>query len=53
MGQPLHTCMTKAVIVDGDRLRTGPKWIAARRGRLQLYTEGGRGSVFSFLMVGR
>lgn len=31
--------MTKAVIADGDQLRTGPKWIMARRARLNLYTD--------------
>jgi len=39
MEQPLHTCMTKAVIGDGDQLRTGPKWITSRRGRLKLYSD--------------
>ena len=31
--------MTKAVIADGDQLRTGPKWITARRGQLKLYPD--------------
>ena len=31
--------MTKAVIADGDQLRTGPRWITSRRGRLKLYSE--------------
>lgn len=39
MDQPLHSCMTKAVIADGDQLRTGPKWIMSRRGRLKLYSD--------------
>jgi len=39
MEQPLHTCMTKAVIGDGDQLRAGPKWITSRRGRLKLYSD--------------
>ncbi len=39
MNQPLHTCLTKAVIADGDQLHTGPKWITARRARLKLYNE--------------
>lgn len=39
MNQPLHSCMTKAVIADGDQLRTGPKWITSRRGRLRLYSD--------------
>jgi len=39
MEQPLHSCMTKAVIADGDQLRTGPKWITSRRGRLKLYSD--------------
>lgn len=39
MEQPLHSCMTKGVIADGDQLRTGPKWIMSRRGRLKLYAN--------------
>ena len=39
MEQPLHTCITKAVIANGDQLRTGPKWITSRRGRLKLYKD--------------
>ncbi len=39
MDKPLHSCMTKAVIGDGDQLRTGPKWITARRGLLKLYSD--------------
>ncbi len=39
MDQPLHSCMTKAVIADGDQLRTGPKWITSRRGRLKVYSD--------------
>lgn len=31
--------MTKAVIADGDQLRTGLKWIMARRGYLKLYPD--------------
>ena len=31
--------MTKAVIADGDQLRTGPKWITARRGLLKIYPD--------------
>ena len=31
--------MTKAVIGDGDQLRTGPKWITSRRGLLKLYSD--------------
>lgn len=39
MDQPLYSCITKAVIADGDQLRTGPKWIISRRGRLKLYSD--------------
>jgi hypothetical protein len=39
MEQPLHSCMTKAVIADGDQLRTGPKWVTSRRGLLKLYSD--------------
>ena len=39
MDNPLHSCMTKAVIGDGDQLRMGPKWITARRGLLKLYSD--------------
>jgi len=39
MDQPLHSCMTNAVIADGDQLRTGPKWITSRRGRLKLHSD--------------
>ena len=39
MDQPLHSCMTKAVIADGDQLRVGPKWITSRRGRLKLFSD--------------
>lgn len=39
MDQSLHSCMTKAVIADGDQLRTGPMWITSRRGRLKLYSD--------------
>ena len=31
--------MTKAVIADGDQLRTGPKWIMSRRGLLKIYSD--------------
>ena len=36
---PLHTCMTKAIIAEGDQLRTGPQWVTARRARLKLYDD--------------
>jgi hypothetical protein len=39
MQQPLHTCMTKAVIADGDQLRMGPRWLTSRRARLKLYDD--------------
>jgi len=35
----IYACMTKAVIADGDQLRTGPKWITSRRGILKLYVD--------------
>ncbi len=39
MEQPLHTCMTKAVIADGDQLQSGPQWIMSRRAFLKLYED--------------
>lgn len=39
MSQLLHKCMTKAVVGDGDQLRTGPKWLLARRATLKLYDD--------------
>ena len=39
MQEPLHTCMTKAIIADGDHLRLGPRWITSRRARLKLYED--------------
>ena len=31
--------MTKAIIADGDQLKTGPKWITSRRAILRLYDD--------------
>ena len=39
MELPIHTCMTKAIIADGDQLQTGPKWITSRRALLKLYSD--------------
>jgi hypothetical protein len=39
MDVPLYSCMTKAVIADGDQLRTGPKWITSRRGLLKIFPD--------------
>ncbi len=39
MPEPIHSCMTKAVIGDGDRLECGPRWIAARRAKLRLFED--------------
>ena len=39
MEQTLHSCMTKAVIADGDQLQSGPQWITSRRARLKLYED--------------
>ncbi len=39
MNQPIHSCMTKAVIADGDQLETGPRWLTSRRGRLKLFDD--------------
>ena len=39
MEEPLHTCVTKAVIAEGDQLQSGPKWIMSRRGRLKLFSD--------------
>jgi hypothetical protein len=37
--QPLYSCMTKALIADGNQLRTGPKWVTSRRASLKLYSD--------------
>jgi hypothetical protein len=39
MNQPIHSCMTKAVIADGDQLESGPQWLTSRRGRLKLFDD--------------
>jgi len=39
MSELLHKCMTKAVIGDGDQIRSGPKWIFSRRGMLKVYDD--------------
>ena len=39
MEQPIHSCLTKAVIADGDQVRSGPKWIMSRRARLHLLED--------------
>lgn len=39
MSKLLYNCMTKAVVGDGDQLRTGPKWILARRGTLKVFDD--------------
>ena len=39
MADLIHSCMTKAVIGDGDQLECGPKWITARRSTLKLYDD--------------
>ena len=31
--------MTKAVVGEGDQLRTGPRWMTSRRGILRLYPD--------------
>jgi len=33
----IHSCMTKAVVGDGDQLECGPQWITSRRARLKLF----------------
>ena len=37
--QPLHTCLVKAVIADGDQLEHGPQWLMSRRARLRLFDD--------------
>ena len=39
MTQPIHICMTKAIIADGDQLETGPQWITSRRAKLRLFDD--------------
>ncbi|KLU03610.1 hypothetical protein RISK_004037 [Rhodopirellula islandica] len=39
MTQPVHSCMTKAIIADGNQLETGPQWITSRRARLRLFDD--------------
>ncbi len=39
MSEPIHQCMTKAVIGDGDQLECGPRWITSRRAKLKLYDD--------------
>ena len=39
MPDPIHSCMTKAVVGDGDHLECGPQWIASRRSRLKLFDD--------------
>ena len=39
MEHPIHSCLAKAIIADGDQLETGPRWITSRRARLRLYTD--------------
>ncbi|MCC9641628.1 hypothetical protein LOC71_05030 [Rhodopirellula sp. JC740] len=39
MTQPFHSCMTKAIIANGDQLETGPQWITSRRARLRLFDD--------------
>ena len=39
MTHPIHSCMTKAIIADGDQLETGPQWITSRRAILRLYED--------------
>lgn len=37
--EPLYSCITKAIVADGNQLRTGPKWVTSRRGRFILYSD--------------
>ncbi|TWU05437.1 hypothetical protein [Allorhodopirellula heiligendammensis] len=39
MTQPVHSCMTKAIIADGDQLELGPRWMRSRRARLRLFED--------------
>lgn len=39
MSQPIYSCMTKAIIADGDQLQAGPKWILSRRAMLRLFDD--------------
>lgn len=36
---PLHRCITKVVIADGDQLEAGPNWLLSRRAVLCLYDD--------------
>ncbi|MBA4031232.1 MAG: hypothetical protein C0478_10150 [Planctomyces sp.] len=39
MSQLLHQCLTKATIAEGDQRQYGPRWITARRGKLQVFDD--------------
>lgn len=39
MTQPLHQCMTKAIVAEGDRSPPSLRWIFARRGTLKVFPD--------------
>jgi len=39
MSQPIHQCMTKGIVKEGDQLKHGPNWLLARRGRLKIFQD--------------
>ena len=39
MSELLHKCITKATIAEGDQLKFGPNWIAARRAMLKVFDD--------------
>ncbi|MEM6821482.1 MAG: hypothetical protein AAF558_06030 [Verrucomicrobiota bacterium] len=39
MNKPVHKCMTKATIADGDQMEYGPNWVLSRRGILKVYED--------------
>lgn len=39
MSSPVHTCVTKALIAEGDQRTYGLNWATARRARLKVYED--------------
>jgi hypothetical protein len=39
MSKPLHRCMTKATLAEGDEIRRSMSWAFARRGFLEIWPD--------------
>lgn len=39
MSVPIHKCMTKAVVAQGDQMECGPSWVMSRRVSLRLFDD--------------